>query len=121
LESCARTPWWVVLLLPGFAPFAKASYADSLVSTHVSEGKSDYNDGGAALRQAMSAASGVQQHYMPQADQHFTITFTFACVGYRRSWLEQHSIRPATSRFKMSQMCSWGHPVLVAAVWATCV
>jgi hypothetical protein len=58
----------------GLAPFGKAPSADSLVSALVAEGKSDYNAAGPALRQAMSAASGVQQQYTPPRDRHLTIT-----------------------------------------------
>ena len=57
-----------------FPPFANASYADSLVSAHVSEQGREHNDAGSALRQAMSAASGVQQQYMPPRRPDFTIT-----------------------------------------------
>jgi hypothetical protein len=43
-------------------PFAIAPYADSLVSAL---GNSDHNPAGSALRQAMSAASAIEQLWMP--------------------------------------------------------
>jgi hypothetical protein len=77
----------------GFSPFGKASYADSLVSAHVSNEErertqgpkrnqgSEHNDAGSALRQAMSAASGIQQKYVLPTERHVMITLPVLVTG----------------------------------------
>ncbi len=67
-----------------FSPFASAPCAEGLVSAHVSEGrdqKNDHNTVGSALRQAMSAASGIHEQYVPPSEQHITTTLPVLVTG----------------------------------------
>jgi hypothetical protein len=70
--------------LKDFSPFASASYAEGLVSAHVSDGrdqKNGYNTAGSALRQAMSAAAGIHEQYVPPSEQHITMTLPVLVTG----------------------------------------
>lgn len=57
----------------GFAPFGEASSADALVTAHVSANEQDQRDGhntaGSALRQAMSAACGIDEQFDPATQE----------------------------------------------------
>jgi hypothetical protein len=58
----------------GFSPFASVHSADALVSVHVSDGQDQrdgHNAAASALRQAMSAASGIHDQYIRQSEEGF--------------------------------------------------
>jgi hypothetical protein len=64
-----------------FAPFGHAPSADALVTAHEQDQKSDHNTAGSALRQAMSAAVGIDMQFDPAtqeldfvAERHIAIT-----------------------------------------------
>jgi hypothetical protein len=52
----------------GFVPFREASSADALVSVHEDQ-KNDYNTAASALRQAMSAVSGIDEQFDPATQE----------------------------------------------------
>jgi hypothetical protein len=58
----------------GFSPFASAHSADALVSVHVSDAQDQRDDqytAASALRQAMSAATGLHNEYVRQSEEDF--------------------------------------------------
>jgi hypothetical protein len=57
----------------GFVPFGEASSADALVSVHEDQ-RSDHNSAGSALRQAMSAASGIHERFDPDTQERDFVT-----------------------------------------------
>jgi hypothetical protein len=104
----------------GFPPFAKAPYADSLVSAHLPEGRSDHNDAGSALRQAMSAASGVQQQYVPPPTGG-SLTILLPVLVSAGELVGATLNSTGDIEVKMSHTSSSAHPVPVAAVWLRCM
>jgi hypothetical protein len=69
----------------GFSPFTYAPSAGALVTLHASDGqdqKDDHNTAASALRQAMSAASGIQDQYVPQLERpHTSLTLPVLVTG----------------------------------------
>jgi hypothetical protein len=69
----------------GFSPFTYAPSAGALVTVHASDGqdqKDDHNTAASALRQAMSAASGIQDQYVPQLERpHISLTLPVLVTG----------------------------------------
>jgi hypothetical protein len=53
----------------GFAPFSQAPSADALVTAHEQDQRSDHNTAGAAVRQAMSAAAGIDMQFDPATQE----------------------------------------------------
>jgi hypothetical protein len=58
--SADEESWHRLMNAWGGSPFRDASSADALVSVHEDQ-KSDYNTAGSALRQVMSAVSGIDE------------------------------------------------------------
>jgi hypothetical protein len=67
--SAAQESWGrLIYAWGGFVPFGEASSAEALISVHEDQ-KSDHNTAASALRQAMSAASGIDQQFDPATQE----------------------------------------------------
>jgi len=109
--SADEESWHRLMNAWGGSPFRDASSADALVSVHEDQ-KSDYNTAGSALRQVMSAVSGIDETCgtppNAAASRVISINARFGCrarglirehPGTRLPWLLKLEQRPITTRF----------------------